>query len=120
MAIGIKTVADFLNANVEDASQKMGLKHLDPKTLREWQAQTRLAIRIPNLRGHDAQILVGVGLKEPEQIARADVDELSQKVEAFCATSEGDRILRSGPKPDADEIALWIAWARDARPLKAA
>jgi hypothetical protein len=119
-AIGITTVAEFLAMDVEDGSQKMGLKHLDPKTLREWQSQTRLALRIPNLRGHDAQILVGCGYKEPEQVARAKADDLLAKVEAFCATSEGERILRSGPKPDASEIASWIAWAGDARPLKAA
>jgi hypothetical protein len=119
-AIGITTVAEFLAMDVEDGSQKMGLKHLDPKTLREWQAQTRLALRIPNLRGHDAQILVGCGYKEPEQVARAKADDLLAKVDTFCATSEGERVLRSGPKPDASEIASWIAWAGDARPLKAA
>lgn len=119
-AIGVTTVAEFLAMDVEDGSQKMGLKHLDPKTLREWQAQTRLALRIPNLRGHDAQILVGCGYKEPEQVARARLDDLIAKVEAFCSTSDGERILRSSPKPDAEEIAAWIAWAGDARPLKAA
>lgn len=119
-AIGIKSVADFLAADVDDAAEKLGLKHLDAKTLREWQVQTRLALRVPNLRGHDAQILVGCGYKEPEQVARAVFDDLAKKVEAFCATSDGERILRGTGKPDAEEIGQWIEWAKAARPLKAA
>jgi len=76
--------------------------------------------RVPQLRGHDAQILVACQLTTPEQIAAMTADDLFSTVQPFCETRQGERIIRSGRKPDMEEVADWIAWAKQARQLRAA
>lgn len=118
--IGARTVADFLNLDPDDAARRLNVRHIDADTIRSWQAQARLACRVPNIRGHDAQLLVACGVTEPEDLASHDPDELLSAVHQFCATADGQRILRSSPKPDLAEIRRWIASASHSRALRAA
>ena len=117
---GIRTVAEFLRADARQLAGQVGLRRLTADTLRQWQQQTTLACRIPELRGHDAQILVACGITDPEQLARADADTLWGTVESFVQTTEGKRLLRNAKQPDLQEVRAWIEWARHARLLKAA
>ncbi len=117
-SMGITTVQDLLEANADLVAKKMNLNHVDARKVREWQAQASLVCRVPGLRGHDAQILVGVGVNEPEELAALKGRDLLAQVEPFCESSEGERILRGGTKPDLKEVMDWIRSARQARPLQ--
>ena len=118
--VRVRTVADLLRLNPEQASAKIGTRHITPQVVRDWQDQARLVCRIPQLRGHDAQILVACGYTEPEQLAGARDQEVLARVQPFCTTSEGQRVLRSSSPPDLAEIGDWIRWAQTARRLEAA
>jgi hypothetical protein len=118
--VRVQTVADLLRLDPERASAKLGARHITPQVLRDWQDQARLVCRIPRLRGHDAQLLVGCGYTQPDQVANAQERELFSRVKSFSGTSEGQRILRTSSPPDLDEIRDWIRWARNSRRLEAA
>jgi hypothetical protein len=119
-ATGIKTVADFLRADAADLATRLNNRRITVETIRQWQQQTILACRIPELRGHDAQILVACGVTDPETLAKLDPAELWKKVEPFAESIEGKRIIRSGKAPDFEEVYDWIRWAAHARALRAA
>jgi uncharacterized protein YhaN len=119
-AAGVRSVTDFLAADPVALAAGMGQKRITANTIREWQMQTSLASRIPQLRGHDAQILVALDVTDPKQLANAAADELWAEVKPFIATKAGKRIIRNGKEPDLNEVKEWIRWARDARSHKAA
>jgi len=117
---GIHTVDDLLRADPQALALQLRDRRVTAETVRQWQQQTALACRVPELRGHDAQILVAVGITDPEQLAQADAASLWQKVASFIQTKEAKRIIRSGKQPDAEEVRQWILWAADSRALNAA
>jgi hypothetical protein len=119
-AIGIRTVADLLDCIPEDAAPRLGKRWITAATIRDWQAQAALVCRVPGLRGHDAQILVGCDVTDPQQLAYESPEHLLASVEQFAASSEGQRVLWSGKTPDLEEIQNWIRWAQSARSLRAA
>ncbi len=119
-AIGVSTVADFLRQTAESMATRLDYKRLSADTLRTWQHQTRLVCRVPNLRGHDAQLLVACGVTEPEELATLQPQSLFGIVGPFSETKEGLKIIRSGKKPDLAEITDWIQWAEHTRSLQAA
>lgn len=119
-AIGIKTVADLLKADSDTVSQQLEVKRFTPKVVTEWQQQTELACRVPQLRGHDAQILVALGITDVEGLAGSDPQQLWELVEPFVETKEGKRIIRNGKTPDLEEVREWVQWAHASRQLSAA
>lgn len=118
--IGVKTVTEFLRLNPETAAAKLDDRRINAETLREWQAQANLACRIPQIRGHDAQILVACELTTPEEVAKMTPEDLWAIVKPFTKTAEGKRIIRGGKSPDLAEIRDWITWAQSSRSLRAA
>ena len=118
--IGIVTVGEFLKNTAESMAAKINYKRITADVIRDWQNQTRLVCRIPNLRGHDAQLLVACGITEPEDISVMQPDKLFDIIGPFSETKEGLKIIRSGKKPDLDEIKDWIEWAGHTRSLQAA
>ena len=118
--IGIKTIADLLQADPEQTVQRLGHRRVSAADLRQWQQQATLACRIPEVRGHDAQILVACGITEPEQLAKLGPAELWKRVQPFAASPEGKRIVRGGKAPDFEEVSNWVRWAAHARTLRAA
>ena len=118
--LGITSVADLLKADPESVSDQLGVKRFTPKVVTQWQRQTELACRVPQLRGHDAQILVALDITTAEQIAASDPQELWSFVKPFVETKEGKRIIRNGKTPDLEEVTDWIRWAQAARLLNAA
>jgi hypothetical protein len=119
-AIGVVTVSDFLRQTAESMSEKLDYKRLSANVLRQWQHQTRLVCRVPNLRGHDAQLLVGCGIIDAEEIATMRPETLFEKVGPFSDTKEGMKIIRNGKKPDLAEITDWISFAQHTRSIQAA
>ncbi len=118
--IGVLSVADLLEADPEQAAAKLDVAHIKPSVISAWQDQARLVCQIPQLRGHDAQTLVACGYHRAEDVAAAARDDLLFLAVEFANSSEGERVLRSSKKPDAEEVGNWIRWARQARPLRAA
>lgn len=119
-AIGVHTIADFLKITAESLAEKLNYKRLSAKVIQQYQNQTRLVCRIPNLRGHDAQLLVGCGIFEAEELASMRPETLFAKVAPFSDTKEGLKIIRNGKKPDLEEITDWISFAQHNRSLQAA
>jgi hypothetical protein len=117
---GIHTVGDLLAANPKSVAATLDLKGLTANKVTQWQRQARLQCQIPDLRGTGAQLLVAAGFASPEQIAAVPGDELVQKLQTFCATPTGKRILRDAELPSAAKIKRWAASAAEQRPLEAA
>lgn len=114
------TVDDLLNADAEGVAAKLANKRINADTIAQWQHQARLICQVPGLRGHDAQILVACGVTEAEQLSAKRPADLYSIVGPFADTTEGERIVRNGRKPDLDEVTDWISWAQRSRSLKAA
>ena len=109
--IGVISVDDFLKQTAESMATKLNYKRISAKVIRQWQQQSRLVCRIPNLRGHDAQLLVACDVTEPEDLAQMNAEALFAKVGPFAESKEGQKIIRSGKKPDLEEVTDWITWA---------
>lgn len=118
--IGVLTVADLLNRDAQQIAGRLDHRRITADVVRLWQAQARLMCRVPELRGHDAQVLTACGLTDPEAIGRMSSAALYAVVGPFVATREGQRLLRSAKCPDLEEVADWIRWAQQARTLRAA
>ncbi|TWU29244.1 DUF4332 domain-containing protein [Bythopirellula polymerisocia] len=118
--VGIRTVADLLNANAAATTAELELGHVTETKIAEWQHQARLVCQIPELRSYAAQLLVACGFTSPEQIAAIPAEELVRQVRKLCKTKQGLRILRTTDAPSAGKIKRWAANAVHRRPLEAA
>ncbi len=118
--IGVRTVADLFAVDPRRAAAKLKTRHIKPDTIRDWQDQAKLVCQIPNLRGHDAQILVACGYRDPAAVADAAVKTLLAEATEFSSSSAGQRVIRSGKAPDREEVTDWVRWASQARLLRAA
>ncbi len=115
IAEGVKTVGDLMDADAETLAELIDVRHITAEVIRDWQAQSDLVMTVPNLRGTHAQLIVGAGFRDAESLAVADPADLSARVLAFAASTDGQRVLRSGAPPDIEAIAAWGAAARHAR-----
>lgn len=118
--VKIRTVGDLLECDPAETAAQLRIRHIQPETIRNWQDQARLVCRVPNLRGHDAQLLVACGFHTPEQVAGTRPEDILASVLPFCETSEGQRITRGNCVPDLEEVRQWVACADRSRPLRAA
>lgn len=118
--IGVFTIGEFLKQTADSMATKLNYKRMSADVVRSWQQQARLVCRIPNLRGHDAQLLVACEIFEPEEIASMQPQALFRIIGPFSETKEGLKIIRSGKQPDLAEITDWVAWAQHTRSLQAA
>ena len=117
---GVHTVGELLTADADSLAGRLNVKHITGETIRQWRAEATLACRVPELRGHDAQILVASGVTEPTDIAALEPAELLELVTPFTTSADGQRLLRGSAPPDLEETTNWVRWAQQARPLKAA
>ena len=116
----IRTVADLLSCVPEELAAELDDGRIGAELILAWQRQARLACCIPNLRAHDAQILVACDIWDAAMLSSQEASQLLPKVLEFSRTSEGKRVLRNGKEPDLQEVTAWIEWAGHARQLKAA
>jgi predicted flap endonuclease-1-like 5' DNA nuclease len=112
-AIGIHTVEDLLQAEPEEAATRLKFKHINARLIRDWQAQAELACSIPGMGSIAAQLLVAVGVRDPEDLANADPEMLINMMDEFCDSADGQRMLRDSPPPDEDKLRAWIVAAQD-------
>lgn len=118
--IGVMTVADFVNRDATEMSSRLKTRRITPALIAEWQQQAILVCRIPELRGHDAQVLVACGLSDVESISDMTPRELFAIVSPFVNSPQGQRLLRSAKTPDLDEVTDWIEYSQNSRTLRAA
>lgn len=118
--VGVKTVEEFLKADPIQLGGKLGFNATASAKIKDWQDQARLVCRVPNLRGHDAQILVNCGIRDAKALATANAASLTKQAIEFAKSAEGQRLLRGSSMPDAEEVRDWIEWAQSARGMKAA
>lgn len=111
-AIGIYTVADFLDADPALTAGDLNTRHITENTIIEWQHQARLVCSLPGLRGGHAQLLVGAGLTSIDAIAAADPGTAMAAILRYAQTSAGQHLLRDGQPPDLEKIVTWVANAR--------
>ncbi len=118
-AVGVNTVGQLLETDAHRMAESINYRRITADLIRSWQRQTDLVCRVPNLRGHDAQILVACDIEDADQLAEQNAEALFQKVQAFVNSTEGKRVLRNAKAPDLSEISSWIRWARRARGARA-
>jgi nucleotidyltransferase/DNA polymerase involved in DNA repair len=117
---GIFTVRDFLQEDAESLASRLGEARVSGDVIRTWQQQSQLVCRVPDLRGHDAQLLVAVGITSPERLAKTVPAKLYEEIRVMAESSQGKRMLRGGSAPDLDEVRSWVQSAGLCRPLAAA
>ncbi|MCO6453769.1 MAG: DUF4332 domain-containing protein, partial [Pirellulaceae bacterium] len=118
--MGVRTVADLLAASPAETARRLDHPRIKAATVRAWQHQARLVCRVPHLRGHDAQLLVACGYTEPEQLSLLTAEQLLAAIQPVVDSPAGQRILRTGKRPDLEEVAAWIRWSHEPRPPQAA
>ena len=111
--VGIFTVEDLLNCDVEEIAFELDVRHIDEPTLEDWKAQATLMIEVAGLRVHDAQILVGAGIRNGDDLANASATSIFHASMGFLKTSEGARIVRDDHVLRETEVNEWIDLARE-------
>ncbi len=119
-AIEVKSIGDLLGAAPAEVAQALGEKAVTESVVENWQNQSMLVCRIPNLRGQDAQLLVAAGFRTAESVAEAKADLLYDAIIRIASTKQGLRFLRGGNPPDRDRVKSWIEWSKHSRAVKAA
>ncbi len=111
-AIKVKTIGDLLALDPANGAAWLKTRWITADVVRDWQAQSRLVLEVDKLFGHDAQILVALGVRDTETLASEDARGLLKRIAPFAESAEGQRIIRSGKTPDLEEVSNWITWAR--------
>lgn len=117
---GIFTVRDFLQADPESLASRLGESRVSGEVIRQWQQQSQLVCRVPDMRGHDAQLLVAAGISSPERLAKSNPVKLYEEIRTLAESTQGKRMLRGATGPDLDEVRSWVESAGLCRPLAAA
>lgn len=118
--VGVNVVADLVHRDAAELSRKLKNRRLTEQVIHDWQLQAVLVCRIPELRGHDAQVLVACGFTDVEELAASQPESVFRVIRPFVNSSKGQRLLRSAKTPDLQEVTGWIEFARQSRKLKAA
>lgn len=114
-AVGLHLVSDLLAATPEQVASVLDLRHVSSATVADWQDEARLVCTVPDLRGTQAQLLVGAGYRTVGDLAAAEPAALLSAMLRFVQTSEGQRVLRDGRPPDLEKVLAWVASAGAAR-----
>ncbi len=111
--IGIKTIEQFVAAEASWLVAQLATRWITPELISDWQSQACLVCDVPELCGYKAQLLVAVHCRTVSDLATSSPTALNARIEQFCATQEGQRILRSSAVPPVSEISRWIDAARE-------
>ena len=92
------------------------MRYIKADTLSDWKDQTRLMVDAPGLRVLDSQILVGAGIRNVDDLARASAKSVLNAATSFLDTPQGARVLWGGENNvDRQEVESWIGLAKAAR-----
>jgi uncharacterized protein DUF4332/zinc dependent phospholipase C len=109
---GITTVGDLLDCDTEETVFLVDVAYIDIDTLNDWKDQTILMMEVPGLRVHDAQILVGAGIRNRKELADAPARTLFMLASEFLQTPQGDRVIRDDDYLAEEEVEHWIDMAK--------
>lgn len=112
-AIGITTVAQFLEASPATMADQLRTRWIKTETLVDWQDQARLVATVPDLCGYKSQLLVAVECRDWQTLSASDSHTLHTKIDQFATSKAGQRILRSTAVPTVADIAKWISNAAE-------
>jgi hypothetical protein len=112
--VGIYTIGDLLDCDIEETAFMLDVHYIDSETLRDWQDQTKLMMEVPGLRVHDVQIMVGAGIRTSKELAEAPARTLFLLATEFLNSPEGERVRRGDDLFMEEEVEEWIERARDA------
>jgi predicted flap endonuclease-1-like 5' DNA nuclease len=115
-AIGVRTVTDLLRLNPERAQADIGVRHITAQTVRDWQAQARLACTVPGLKSREAQALAACGVGDARDLVSRDAEDLCEAIGEWGISDAGPRAWGNAPAPTADDVATWMLRARRALP----
>ena len=114
--VNIFTIGDLLNADPEATAQALNVRYIKRDTLLDWQDQTRLMVDAPGLRVLDSQILVGAGIRNADDLAKASARTVLKAATSFLDTPQGARVLWGGENNvDQNEVENWIDLAKAAK-----
>ena len=92
------------------------MRYIKRDTLLDWQDQTRLMVEAPGLRVLDSQILVGAGIRNADDLAKASARKVLKAATSFLDTPQGARVLWGGENNvDQNEVENWIDLAKAAK-----
>ncbi|QDV70322.1 Zinc dependent phospholipase C [Rosistilla carotiformis] len=106
--IGIHTIGQFLAVQPEVLAVKLETRWINGDLLADWQAQARLVCGVASLCGYKSQLLVAVDCRSVDQLAAEDAAALTARISDYCDTKAGERILRSSPRPEMEDVGEWI------------
>ncbi len=118
--VSIHTVSDLLAIAPEVLASKLNNRYVTAETILDWQRQAILVCRVPNLRGHDAQLIVGAGIFGAEELGACHAETMYEKIAQYASSKAGVRVLRGSDAPDREEVSNWILWAQHCRAVRAA
>lgn len=114
--VDIYTIGDLLNADAEQTATALNVRYIKTDTLIDWQDQTRLMVEAPGLRVLDSQILVGAGIRNADDLAKASATKVLKAATSFLDTPKGARVLWGGENNvDQTEVEHWIDLAKAAQ-----
>jgi uncharacterized protein DUF4332/zinc dependent phospholipase C len=114
--VDIWTIGDLLNADPAETAVALNVRYIKTETLQDWQDQTRLMVEAPGLRVLDSQILVGAGIRNADDLAKASATKVLNAATSFLDTPKGARVLWGGESNvDQSEVEHWIGLARSAQ-----
>lgn len=114
--VDIFTIGDLLSADPEETAKALNVRYIKADTLIDWQDQTRLMVDAPGLRVLDSQILVGAGIRNAKDLAKASATKVLNAATSFLDTPQGARVLWGGDNNvDKTEVEQWIDLAKAAR-----
>lgn len=109
---GLTTIADLMDADPDETAEFLDIHYITRETLIDWQDQTRLMMDVPGLRVHDAQILVGSGVRCSEDLAAASARDLFMDAMTFLTTEDGEHVATNVENLEEEEVEHWIDLAR--------
>jgi hypothetical protein len=114
--VDIWTIGDLLNADPAETASALNVRYIKADTLIDWQDQTRLMVEAPGLRVLDSQILVGAGIRNADDLAKASATKVLNAATSFLDTPKGARVLWGGENNvDKTEVEHWIGLAKSAQ-----
>lgn len=114
--VNIITIGDLLEADAEETATALNVRYIKTATLIDWQDQTRLMLDAPGLRVLDSQILVGAGIRNADDLAKASATKILTAAKTFLDTPQGARVLWGGENTvNKAEVTSWIDLAKTAR-----
>jgi hypothetical protein len=111
--VGIYTIGELLDCDIEETAFMLDVHYIDSETLRDWQDQTKLMMEVPGLRVHDVQIMVGAGIRTSKELAEAPARTLFLLATEFLNSPEGERVRRGDDLFMEEEVEEWIERARE-------